>query len=481
MESQAISRQEFQSRYDRVQRFLEDKQLGALLAYSPAREHKWGQTGHVSYLSGWANDDRIVETVVVVPRHGAPVMLAAGMQFMFEQAAEVSPIEDMRLVEAVDPNAVAGHRGGDDDQGPRDFAGQTLAVLEENGLGGERVGVVGVSTMPAPFYEGLALGLGDRLHRVDDVVSQLRSVKSEAELQLMRRAAELSDLGFQTMLEVARPGLPGIEIVAEMERMARREGADHAKYWMASGPPPDWNNTRLDIRPHERILQYGDLMASCSYIVYQGYWCHGHRTGTLGKPCEELTRLCQVTREAHDRAQEILKPGTPVADLGRTIREHVEPHGLDLLGGRIGHGIGMDYSEQPVPFDDSNPAPMQAGMTAVMHAVFGLPGTGKMFVPARRRVPSDRRRSGTPDGVPPEPPLLPGRRLLSGEFVILVEGDHGIVLALFASRPHPLLVSNNSRQVKRATPYSLIPSSISQASATTPPHLRRPAGPHCPE
>ncbi len=280
MESQAISRQEFQSRYDRVQRFLEDKQLGALLAYSPAREHKWGQTGHVSYLSGWANDDRIVETVVVVPRHGDPVMLAAGMQFMFEQAAEVSPIEDMRLVEAVDPNAVAGHRGGDDDQGPRDFAGQTLAVLEENGLGGERVGVVGVSTMPAPFYEGLALGLGDRLHRVDDVVSQLRTVKSEAELQLMRRAAELSDLGFQTMLEVARPGLPGIEIVAEMERMARREGADHAKYWMASGPPPDWNNTRLDIRPHERILQYGDLMASCSYIVYQGYWCHGHRTGT---------------------------------------------------------------------------------------------------------------------------------------------------------------------------------------------------------
>ena len=381
MESQAISKQEFQSRYDRVQGFLEDKQLGALLAYSPPREHKWGQTGHVSYLSGWANDDRIVETVVVVPRQGDPVMLASGMQFMFEQAAEVSPIEDMRLVDAVDPNAVAGHRAGPEDKGPRDFAGQTLAILEENGLGGEGVGVVGMSTMTAPFYEGLARGLGDRLHRVDDVVSQLRAVKSEPELQLMRRAAALSDLGFQTMLEVARPGMPGMEIVAEMERVVRREGADHAKYWMASGPPPDWNNTRLDIKPHERILQYGDLMASCSYIVYQGYWCHGHRTGTLGKPCDALTKLCQVTREAHDRAQEILKPGTPVAELGRTIREHVAPHGLDLLGGRIGHGIGMDYSEQPVPFDDSNPALMQAGMTAVMHAVFGLPGTGKMFVP----------------------------------------------------------------------------------------------------
>ena len=381
MESQLISRQEFEERYDKVRSFLADHQLGALLVYSPAREHKWGQTGHVSYLSGWANDDRIVETVVVVPRAGPPVLLASGMQFMFEQAAEVSPIEDMRLVEAVDPNAVSAHRGGSDDKGSNDFAGQTLAILEENGLAREEVGVVGVNTMPTPFYESLSQGLGQRLKRVDDIVAKLRAVKSKAEVQIMRRAAELSDLGFQTMLEVSKPGMSGIEIVAEMERAVRREGADHAKYWMASGPAPDWNNTRLDIKPHERILEHTDLMASCSYIVYKGYWCHGHRTGTMGKSCDTLNTLCQITREAQDRAQEIMKPGLPVAALGRIIREHVSSHGLELLGGRIGHGMGMDYSEEPVPFDDTNELSLQAGMTAVMHAVYTLPGTNKMFVP----------------------------------------------------------------------------------------------------
>ena len=46
----------------------------------------------------------------------------------------------------------------------------------------------------------------------------------------MRKAAELSDLGFQTMLEVARPGMRGIEILAEMERAVRREGADHVSW-----------------------------------------------------------------------------------------------------------------------------------------------------------------------------------------------------------------------------------------------------------
>ena len=39
----------------------------------------------------------------------------------------------------------------------------------------------------------------------------------------------------------------GIEIIAEMERVVRRKGADQAKYWMASGPPTTWEDTRLEI------------------------------------------------------------------------------------------------------------------------------------------------------------------------------------------------------------------------------------------
>ena len=42
--------------------------------------------------------------------------------------------------------------------------------------------------------------------------------------------------------------------------------------------------------------------------------------------------------------------------------------------------MGLDYSEQPVPLNDANQTRWQAGTTAVIHSVFGLPG-GKMFVP----------------------------------------------------------------------------------------------------
>src|SRR5438105_1972359 len=100
-------REEIEQRHNRVRAFLEQQNLAALFAYSPPIEHKWGQTGHVSYLSGWANHDRIVDSVVVIPYKGPPALLVAGLPYMLEQIADVSPLSDLRLVRAVDPQAVA--------------------------------------------------------------------------------------------------------------------------------------------------------------------------------------------------------------------------------------------------------------------------------------------------------------------------------------------------------------------------------------
>ena len=148
MTAERCSPAEFAQRWTRVRAFLREQDLGGLLAYSPPKEHKWGQTGHVSYLSGWDNHDRIVDSAVIVPARGEPALLLAGMPYMLEQIAEVSCIRDLRLVEAVDPHAVAAIA---EDGAPRTSAGQALAILHDNGLGGKRVGVVGIDNMSTPF------------------------------------------------------------------------------------------------------------------------------------------------------------------------------------------------------------------------------------------------------------------------------------------------------------------------------------------
>lgn len=374
---------EIEQRHANIQQFLEAQGIGGLFAYSPPMEHKWFQTGHVGYLTGWANHDRIVDSAVVIPARGQSVLLLAGMEYMLEQIADVCPIKNVRLVQAVDPNAVASvhAKPGGNTSGTGGFAGEALSILSSNGLLDRGIGLVGTEAMPKPLYDELVAGFGSRLKPVEDIVARLRSIKSAAEVAAMKQASRLSDLGFNTMVRVAKPGLRGIEVVAEMERAVRREGADHAKYWMASGPAPDWNQVRLDIKPHERVLQDGDLMASCSYVVYKGYWCHGHRTGTLRRPVEELNRIYGICRDAQDRALEMIKPGVQVRHVAETIRAAVKPYGFDLLGGRIGHGMGMDYSEQPVPLNHGNDSELKAGMTFVVHPVYALPNSNKMFVP----------------------------------------------------------------------------------------------------
>ena len=369
---------EFETRFQRIREFLEQQNVGALFAYSPPMEHKWSQTGHVSYLSGWANHDRLVDSAVVVPLRGQPVLLYAGLQYMREQIVEVSPLDDVRMVCAVDPNAVA----PDPTVEPtlRGFADEALHILEQRGLDDADIGVVGVQNMPWPFHESLVSAFGRRFRTVDDIVTQLRYAKSSDEVDAMKRAARLSDLGFETMIKSARPGMRGIEITAEMERAVRREGADHAKYWMASGAAPDWENVRLDIKPHMRVLQEGDLMAACSYVCLNGYWCHGHRTGSFLQTCPQLDEYCRITRESQDAGLAVLKAGNTVREVVSAIRLHAEGEGWQLQGGRVGHGIGLDYSERPSMFE-SNDDVLEDGTTVVVHATFALPGSGKMFVP----------------------------------------------------------------------------------------------------
>ena len=137
-DDERCSLEEFKGRWARVQTYLRDEGLAGLFAYSQPAEHKWSQIGHVSYLSGFDNYDRLVDTAVVVPVTGHPVVLLAGMPFMLEQMLGPNRIDDIRLVSAVDPNAVA--PGGGKDGGPPSFAEETLTVLEENGIdsGGDR-------------------------------------------------------------------------------------------------------------------------------------------------------------------------------------------------------------------------------------------------------------------------------------------------------------------------------------------------------
>lgn len=370
-----IPTSEFADRVAAMQAFAAEHDLGAIAAFSAARTHIWYQTGHVSYVSNWSDRDRHFDTMVVVPVTGPPALLIAGLPYIAEKARGVSWMTDLRVVGAPDPRAAAL---------PglvRTFGTEVRDFMRERGLAGRKVGLLGVETMSVPVHECLVQALGDVAVRLEaDVVADLRCRKSPAEIALMRQAARLSDLGYQTLVEVAEPGVPGYEIVAEMERVLRRAGADLATFWMASGPATCAAIPLPDIRPHRRKLGQGDQITCCSYVVYEGYWAHAMRSGSLGEPSTQQRRLFDPCLAVHRATLAAMKPGVSIADIVGVCRARTEAAGMELHSLRIGHGIGLDYGEQPY-ISDVNAEPLAPGMTIEIHAQAVIPGMGGFYVP----------------------------------------------------------------------------------------------------
>ncbi len=376
-----IPSSEFRARIERVRDFVLDKDLGGLLAYSSPRAHMWHQTGHVGWLSNWANRDRIPESMVFVPAAGDPVLLFSGLPFMFPQVKEVSWMEDVRIVRSFDPNAVAIQSGAREAGDVGDFADETLRVLAERGLVGKNVGLVGIENMPVPFYEALKRGIGtSRLKVVEDIVARLRAVKSKNEIALMRKSASLSDLGYQTFVDVAKAGMRGIDAIAEAEKAVRAHGTEEVLWWIANVPDGRWDQSVVDIKPTPRKLAHGDQIMMCSYVVYKGYWAHAHRCGSLGKESAQMKHMWEPAFEAQCAAVEKMKPGVRVSEVVRAARITAEKHGFSLHGGRMGHGIGVDYGERPFLSED-NDALLEAGNVAIVHTCFTDPRSGKMLIP----------------------------------------------------------------------------------------------------
>ncbi len=370
-----IAESEFRDRAERVREFVVAQDLGALLVFSTSRFHIFYQTGHVGYLADLSNRDRVSDCIVLIPATGDPVLLVAGLPFMAEQVREASWVQDVRVVGTPDPNAPALPGAAST------FGDQIVAVMKDRGLVGQKVGLVGIDAMPHSMYRHIETTLAtETLVITEDVVADLRNRKSGAEIARMRRAARLSDLGYEVLLQTAKPGVRGFEVVAEMVSAMRSSGADYADFWLASGPDDAWTVRMAEFRPSDRVLQAGDQITCCSYAVYDGYWAHAMRTGTLGPSSPQQERMLPACLKAHRAGLEAMKPGVPFKEVVAVVQQTAEAGGLTLHSPRIGHGIGLDYGERPL-FVAGSEELLQPGMTIMLHPQMTIPGEAAFYVP----------------------------------------------------------------------------------------------------
>lgn len=111
------------------------------------------------------------------------------------------------------------------------------------------------------------------------------------------------------------------------------------------------------------VLQEGDIVNVDMTTIVDGYYADASRMFIIGKTTPEKEQLVRVAKECLEIGAEAAKPYSFVGDIGHAIQEHAEKYGYGVVRDLCGHGVGLDFHEEP----------------EVLH--YGKRGTGVLLVP----------------------------------------------------------------------------------------------------
>lgn len=199
-----------------------------------------------------------------------------------------------------------------------------------------------------------------------------RSIKDEAEIELMQKAVDIAQHGLQATLPLIKIGMTEKELAGELVVQLLRHGSGSKLPFspiVSAGP----NGANPHAGPSERTLKEGDLLVIDWGASYEGYVSDITRTFAIGEIDEESVRIHDLVQQANSAGRAAGVVGATCADVDRAARRVIEEAGYGkYFTHRTGHGIGMQCHEEPYIRDD-NELPLQAGMTYTVEPGIYLP------------------------------------------------------------------------------------------------------------
>lgn len=198
-----------------------------------------------------------------------------------------------------------------------------VATVKEKGLDKAKIGVVGLESRGPGELEGvIPFKTWDHVQRnlpkatfVDVSLSfaEMMMTKSEEELAMIRRSAEIGEIACQNMMDVARPGIREAEIYSTIIGTITREGAVPTSEGVILKSGPENVSWGTPVWAHHggysRTLKGGDVILSEIFPVYGGFESQQQMTVALG-PVSEIHRQCaDVAMRSYEAGVKALQPG----------------------------------------------------------------------------------------------------------------------------------------------------------------------------
>lgn len=197
-------------------------------------------------------------------------------------------------------------------------------------------------------------------------------LKSNDEIQRMKKAGHITACTMMKLQEAIRPGVTTSELDTIAYDYILKSNAKPNFLGLYNYPATICASVNEEVIhgiPSSRTLQDGDLIKIDMGCIWGGFHSDMARTFPVGNISKERSRLIEVTKQALSIAIQTSIIGNTVGDIGFTVAKYVEKNGYSVVREYCGHGVGLQLHEEPqVPnFGQKGKGPsLREGMTLAL-------------------------------------------------------------------------------------------------------------------
>ena len=277
------------------------------------------------YLTGIQRDSMVLmldntgeelKEILYIPKADPLAERWMGKKMTVEEAKEISGISEIRFSDV--------------------FDARIERYLTEHDLICAYYDTFRYSTADAPDFNAIKAAefaknyIGIQVRNCHPMIAAMRMQKDEAEIELMQKAIDITDIGLERVLATLKPGMMEYQVQAEFEYAIRYNGAQSPAFPTIAGS--GINGTMLHYGTNHCVAEDGTLVLLDLGARYEGYCADITRTYPVnGKFTERQKAVYNVVLAANQAVKAAAKPGMTTAELNDIAKE-VLAEGLIELG-----------------------------------------------------------------------------------------------------------------------------------------------------
>ncbi|UFJ42933.1 aminopeptidase P family protein [Brevibacillus humidisoli] len=254
----------------------------------------------------------------------------------------------------------------------RDEKGAIFTQLQAMGV--KRLGFEKQAVSFALYEEWNTHFKGIELVPTEGMFEQLRMIKDESELAIVKEAVRIADEAFTHILSYLKPGIRERDVALELEYFMKRNGAEAAAFdiIVASGERGALPHGRAS----DKTIQSGEMVTMDFGALYKGYSSDITRTVAVGEPEPEMKQIYEIVLRAQRNGVEKIRAGMTGREADALTRDVIAEAGYaEQFGHSTGHGLGLQVHEAP-GLAMSSTTVLQPGMLVTVEPGIYVSGLG---------------------------------------------------------------------------------------------------------